>query len=66
MIAQATVSNCLLEDQLQVIPARMADIKAQDSKHEVTVIFLEPAEFEIIVSDAMPWKQFMAELTGPI
>ena len=66
MIAQAAVSNCLLEDQLRVIPSRMADIKAQDSKHEVTVIFLEPTEFEIIVLDAMAWKQFIDEFTGPV
>ena len=66
MIAQAAVSNFLLEDQLRVIPSRMADIKAQDSKHEVTVIFLEPAEFEIIFSDAMAWKQFIAKLNGPV
>ena len=44
----------------------MADIRAHASKHEVTVIFLEPAEFEIIAFDAKAWKQFIAELNGPI
>ena len=44
----------------------MADIRAQDSKHEVMIRFLEPIEFEIIASDAKAWKQFIAELTGPI
>jgi len=39
-----------------VSPARMANIKAQASKHEVTVIFLEPSDFEKIVKDAMAWK----------
>ena len=63
MIAQVVVSNCLLEYQLQVIPKRMADIKTQVSKHEVTVWFLEPSEFEIIVLDAVAWKQFIIELT---
>ena len=66
VIAQATVSNFLLDDQFRLLPARMADIRAHASKHEVTVRFLELAEFEIIVSDAKAWKQFIDELTGPI
>ena len=41
----------------------MDDIKTQASKHEFTVIFLEPTEFEIIVSDVVSWKQFITELT---
>ena len=28
VIAQAVVSNCLLEDQFRLLPARMADIRA--------------------------------------
>ena len=44
----------------------MADIKDQSSKHEVTVRFLEPDKFEIIASDAKAWKQFIADLNGPI
>ena len=63
VISQTAVSNCLLEDHLRVIPARMADIRTQASKHEATVRFLEIAEFEIIVSDAVAWKQFITELT---
>ena len=65
MIAQAAVSNCLLEDQLRILPTRMEDIRSQASKHEVTVRFLEPTDFEFIVSDAMAWKLFIIELTGP-
>ena len=65
VIAQDAVSNFLLEDQFRLLPARMADIRAQDYKHEVTVRFLEPTEFEIIASDAKAWKKFIAELNGP-
>ena len=65
VIAQAAVSNFLLEDQLRVISARVVDIKTWISKHEVTVRFLEPTDFGIIASDAMVWKQFINELTGP-
>ena len=65
VIAQVAVSNCLLEDQLRVLPTRMANIKAQVAKHEVTVRFLEPSEFETIVADANTWKQFMDEVARP-
>ena len=64
VIAQATVNNCQLEDQLRLLPARMNNIKAQAAKHEVTVIFLEPSDFEKIVTDDMAWKQFIDELAG--
>ena len=43
----------------------MANIKAQDAKHEVIVRFLEPLDFEKIVTDAMAWKQFIDESAGP-
>ena len=52
VIAQVAVSNHLLQDQLRLLPARMANIKAQVAKHEVTIRFLEPSEFETIVTDA--------------
>ena len=64
VIAQAAVSNFLLEDHLWLLLARMDDIRAQASKYEVTVRFLEPAEFDIIASDAKAWKKFIAELNG--
>ena len=65
VIALETVSNRILEDQLQLIPSRMANIKSQVAKHEVTIIFLEPLEFETIVTNANTWKQFINEVDGP-
>ena len=63
LVAQVAINNCLLEDQLRVTPPRVADIKTQPSKHKVTVIFLEPTDFETIAADAVPWKQVMNEST---
>ena len=57
VIAQDAINNYLLDDQFRLLPARMADISVQASKHEVTVRFLEPTEFQIIASDAKAWKQ---------
>ena len=65
VISQATVSNHLLEDQIQLIPAKMANIKAQVAKHEVTIRFLEPSKFETTMTDANTWKQFINEVVGP-
>ena len=64
VIAQAAVNKCWLEYHLQVLPSRTAKIKAQATKHEVTVIFLEPSYFEKIFTDAMGSKKFIDELDG--
>ena len=56
VIAQEAVRNHILEDQLRLLPARMANIKSQVAKHEVTIRFLEPSKFETIVTDANTWK----------
>ena len=56
VIAQAVVTDCLLEDKFRLLLARMVDIKDQDYKHEVMVRFLELVKFEIIALDAKAWK----------
>ena len=40
VIAQETVRKYVLEYQLRLIPARMANMKSQLAKHEVTIKFL--------------------------
>ena len=60
-IAYAIVSSHLLEDQIHLIPTRVAGIKAQAAKHEITIRFLEPSGFENIAADANEWKKFMNE-----
>ena len=64
LVAEVAVNNFLLEDQLRVTPPRVAEIKSQLSKHEVTDRFLEPTDFETIATDVVAWKQFMNGLTG--
>ena len=64
LVAQAVVSNCLLEDQLRVIPQRVAKIKSQLVVHEVLVRILEPMDFRTIVEDVVAWKQFVDGLVG--
>ena len=64
VISQEVVSNHLLEDRLCLIPARVANIKAQVSKHEITIRFLEPSGFETIATDANICKQFINDVAG--
>ena len=65
VITQEAVSNHLLEDQIRLFLARMANIKAQVAKHEVVVRFLEPSEFKTIVADANTWEQFINDMAKP-
>ena len=64
-IAHAAVSSHLLEDQLCPISARVAGIKAQATKHEITIRFLEPSGFEKKSVDANAWRKFMNEQAEP-
>ena len=63
-IAQAVVSSHLLEDKLQLIPARVANIKSQVAKHEITIRFLEPSGFDTIATDANIWKKLINDVAG--
>ena len=64
-ISHAIVSSHLLEDKLWMIPTRVAGIKAQAAKHEITIRFLEPSGFENIAADANAWRKFMNEKSEP-
>ena len=63
-IAHATVSSHLLEEQLRLILVRVASVKAQTAKHEITIRFLEPSGFESITSESNVWKKFMNDPIG--
>ena len=56
LVAQATVSNFLLEYQLRVTPPKTTEIKSQLAIHEVIVILLEPMDFKTIATKAAAWK----------
>ena len=64
-VAHGAVSIHLLEDQLRLIPARIAGIKTQATQHEITIRFLEPPGFENIEAEANVWRNFMNEQAGP-
>ena len=64
-IAHGAISSHLLEDQVHLISARVASIKAQVAKHEITIRFLEPSSFENIAADANAWRKFVNEQADP-
>ena len=64
-VAHAVVSINLLEDQLHLIPTRIASIKTQAAQHKITIKFLEPSGFENIATEGNIWIKFMNEQDGP-
>ena len=63
-IAHVTVSSHLLEEQLRLILVRVASVKAQTAKHEITIRFLESSGFETIATDTNIWKKFINDVAG--
>ena len=63
-VAQAAVSNCLLENLLSVTPPKVAEIKSQLAIHEVTVRLLEPIDFKIIAAEIDAWREFNGGSVG--
>ena len=63
-VAQASIINFLLEDQLRVTPPKAVEIKSQMAIHEVVVRLLEPTDFKTIAAEAAAWKEFIGESTG--
>ena len=64
VIAPAVVRNHLLEDQLRLIPTRVANIKSQVAKDLITIRFIEPSGFETIATDSNIWKKFINHVAG--
>ena len=65
LVAQATVNNCLLEDQLGVTLPKVAGIQSQLAIHEVTFKLLEPVDFKTIIAEVAAWKEFIGGSAGP-
>ena len=65
LVAQAAISNCLLEDQLVVTPPKATEIKSQLVIHEVTDRLLEPMDFKTIIVEDVAWKEFIGGSIGP-
>ena len=64
VVAQATVSIHLLEDQLFLSPSRIEGVKTQAAKYEINIRFLEPSGFEGIATDAHAWKKYINDQAG--
>ena len=64
-VAQASISNFLLEYLLRVTPPKAMKIKSHLAIHEVTVRLLEPMDFKTIVVEVVAWKEFIGGSVGP-
>ena len=64
-VGHAAVSIQILEDQLQLSPARIEAIRNQVDKFEINIQFLEPCAFEGLTAEAAAWKKFFENQAGP-
>ena len=63
-VGHAAISIQILEDQLQLSPARIEAIKNQVDKFEINIQFLEPCAFEGLATEAAAWKKFFENQAG--
>ena len=64
-IAQASVSNYLLEYLYRLTPPKVTTVEAQLAVHEVTVRLLEPIDYRTIKEEANVWGEYISRPTGP-
>ena len=65
LVAQVTINNFLVEDQLRVTPPKSTEIKSQLAIHEVIARLLEPMNFKTISVETSTWKYFIGGSVGP-
>ena len=63
-VAQASISNCLLENLLRETPPKAVEIKSQLDVHGVTVRLLDPIDFKTIAAEADAWSEFIGRSAG--
>ena len=64
-IAQAYVSDYLLEDLYILTPAKVTNVETQLAIHEVTMRLLEPVDYQTITEEANAWGEYISKPTGP-
>ena len=64
-IAQASVSNFLLEDLYRVTPPKLVEVESQLAVHEVIVRLLEPVDYKTIAEEENVWGEYISRPAGP-
>ena len=64
-IAQASVSNYLLEDLYRLTPPKVKEVDSQLVLHEVTVRLLEPVDYRTIAEEENAWGEYISRPAGP-
>ena len=64
-IAQASVSNYLLEYLYRLTPTKVTNVEAQLAVHEVAVIFMEPVDYRTITEVANALGEYISKPAGP-
>ena len=64
-IAQAYISNYILEDLYRLTLPKVANVETQLVVHEVTVRLLEPIDYQTITKEANSWGEYISKPAGP-
>ena len=64
-LAQASVSNHILEDIYKLTPPKVTKVESQLVVHEVNVRLLEPIDYRTILEEANAWDDYISRKTGP-
>ena len=64
-IAQASVSNYLLEALYRLTPPKVTAVETQLVVHKVTVRLVEPIDYQTITEEANAWGEHISRPAGP-
>ena len=64
-VAQASVSNYILEDLYRTTLEKVTCVETRLGVHEVIVQMLEPVNYQTIAKEANAWGEYISILVGP-
>ena len=64
-VAEASVSNYILEDLYRTTPKRVTRVETQLVVHEVTLQMLESINYQTSAEGANAWGGYISSLAGP-
>ena len=64
-LAQGSIRNHLMEDLYRLTPAKVTCVESQLAIHEVTVMLLEPLDYQTITTEANASGEYISNPAGP-
>ena len=64
-LAEASISNHLLEDLYRLTLAKVTKVESELAIHEVTVRLMEPLDYRTIAEEANAWGEYISRPARP-